>query len=200
MEPFSNSHFMERVRRAATVLQMSDVFQEYARISRLNEVTGSGVGVKLRLFGALWEEIRAAARESPLNVRSSHSRFRAGLNYYLNPAFLLGVIARTNSLIDSEDSIEASHYLNSIFLQIAENYLWLRSSSGNSEADYTTPIRSLRSLEAKNSENQARIVDFLGLGSVEKAEAADAIARAREIELEARRNRKTLIRNRLPRG
>jgi predicted nucleotidyltransferase len=200
MEPFSNSHFIERMNRAATALQMSETFQEYLEISKLNEITDSGARIKLRLFREAWEEIRVAAGKSLRNATSSHFKVRANLNYYLNPAFLFGVIARTNSLIESGDSVEASHYLNSILLEIAENYLWLRSSSGNAEADYTTPISSLRSLETKNSKDHAHIVDFLSLGNVGKAEATDAIAKARKVELEVRRDRKVLIKNRLARS
>jgi predicted nucleotidyltransferase len=200
MEPFSNSHFTERMKHAATVLQMRETYQEYLKVSRLNEITDSGVRIKLRLFRAAWEEVRASAGKSLRNVTSPHFKVRANLNYYLNRAFLLGVIARTNSLIDSGDSVEASHYLNGILLEIAENYLWLRSSSGNAEVDYTTPISSLRSLEANNSKNHGHVVDFLSLGNVGKAEAADAIAKARKIEFEVRRNRKVLIRNCLARS
>jgi predicted nucleotidyltransferase len=196
MEPFSNSHFIERMRRAATALQMSETFQEYAEICRLNKITESGMRAKVRLFSAAWEEIKVAAGKSLRNVPSPHFRLRANLNYYLNPAFLLGVITRTNALLDSEDSVEASHYLNSIFSEIVENYLWLRMADGNAEADYTIPTVSLKSLEAKNFRSHGHVIEFLSLASVGITEVADAIAKAHEIELDVRRNRKALIKKR----
>jgi hypothetical protein len=111
----------------------------------------------------------------------------------MNPAFLLGVITRTNAFLNSGGSVEASHYLSSIFSEIVENYLWLRMAEGNAEADYTIPIVSLKSLEAKNCRNHGHVVEFLSLGSVGITEAADSIAKAREVELNVRRNRKALI-------
>jgi predicted nucleotidyltransferase len=200
MEPFSNSHFIERMKRAATALQMSETFEEYVGICRLNEITEPGIRVKLRLFKAAWEEIRVATEKNLRSIAFSHFKVRADLNYYLNPAFLLGVITRTNSIIDSGHSIEASHYLSSIFLEIVEDYMSLRIACGNTEADYTTPILSLKSLEARNFRTNGHVVDFLSLGSLGKAEATDAIAKARVIELDVRKNRRVLIKNRLARN
>ena len=104
---------------------------------------------------------------------------------------------RTNALIDSGKVIEASHYLNSIFLDIVENYVWLKSSIEKVKVDYTTLMRSLESLEEKNPKNYNYILKFLNLSEVDKLNAAKAIEKTREIMLKIRKERKVLIKNRL---
>lgn len=193
LEPFSNTHFIERMKHAAAALEMQEAFQEYLEISRLNKVDSLGTRRKLGLFKAAWEEISLAARKSFQKAASLHPKVRADLNYYLNAAFLKGVIMRTNSLIDSGENIEASHYLRTIFLDVLQNYLWLASSSENVRIDYTTPINSLGRLEAKNPKNHTQIIEFLDLSDIGKVEATHAITEAREIGLQIRRNRKVLI-------
>lgn len=197
MEPFSNSHFIEGMERAAIRLEMHEIFQRYLEISRLSETDDLRIRNKLRLFKAVWEEISMTARKSLQRMMSTHFNVRAKLNYYLNPAFLQGVMMRTNSLVDSGETIEASHYLNNIFLDIAENYAWLRSSGGNVKIDYTTLVRSLESLEEKNLKNYIQMIDLLDLSSIGKTESNDAIGKTREIALKTRKNRKVLIKNHL---
>jgi len=199
LEPFSNSHFIERMKRAVTALEMCEAFQEYEEICGLVGISESAIRVKLKLFRAAWDEIKVAVGKSLKNVSSLHFKVRADLNYYLNSAFLLGVIARTSSLLDSGESVEASHYLNSVFSGIVEDYLLLRIAGRDAEADYTTPVLSLKRLEARNFKDHGHIIDFLSSGDIGKAEAEDAIAKARKIELKVRRNRKILIKNYLPR-
>jgi predicted nucleotidyltransferase len=197
LEPFSNSHFIELMERSTMKLEMYETFEEYLKISRLNEIDKQGVQNKLRLFKATWEEINLAARRSMQKSKSFHFKVKANLNYYLDSAFLLGLIMRTNSIIDYGGLTEAGHYLNNVFLDIAENYVLLKSSVENIKTDCTTLIRSLKNLEEKNPKNYSRIVDLLNLGNIEKTEAIDAIVEARKIALKIRKDRKVLIKNQL---
>jgi predicted nucleotidyltransferase len=195
MEPFSNSHFTKRMENATIRLEMPEIFQKYLEISRLNRIDDSRIRNKLTLFRAVWEEVAMAARKSLQKMTPLHFKVRANLDYYLNPAFLRGVMARTKCLVDSGEIIEAAHYLNNIFLEISENYAWLRSSDDDVKIDYTTLIRSLKSIDEKNPKNYSRIIGLLDLGNVGKAESSDAIKKTREIALKIRRNRKVLIRS-----
>jgi hypothetical protein len=115
----------------------------------------------------------------------------------LNPAFLQGAVIRTNSLINSGKAIEASHYLNNIFFDLIENYIWLKSSIDKVKIDYTLLIRSLKSLERKNPKSYQHMLEFLNLGEVHKNDAADTIEKTRKIMLKTRRERKVLIKNHL---
>jgi predicted nucleotidyltransferase len=194
LEPFSNSHFLERMERSTTKLGVHDVFEEYLEISGINGVSEAGMRDKLRLFKAVWEEICLKARKVLQKSRSTHSMVRANLDYYLNPAFLHGVITRTNSIVDSGEIIEASHYLKSIFLVIAENYVMLGPSGEKTlKADCTILMRSLKNLEESNPKSYGYIADLLDLNEIGRTEANEAIEKARKIALKIRRDRKSLI-------
>ena len=196
MEPFSNSHFLERIELSTTKLEMHEIFEQYLEISRLNDVDGSKMGSKLNLFRAVWEEINMTTQKMLQKSTSIHPIVRANLNYYLHSAFLKGATVRTNSIADSGRTIEASHYLKNIFLAIAENYVMLRSSfEKNINTDCTILIRSLKNLEEKNPKNYSQIIDLLDLDNVGRTEAINAIEKTRKIALKIRKDRKVLIKN-----
>jgi predicted nucleotidyltransferase len=197
LEPFSNSRFVERLEVSAAKLGMRDLFNEYLEIAELDEADDANARDKLRLFKIVWDEMKATAKQGVQALESSHFKVKTKLNYYLDPAFLQGVVMRTNFIIDSGKVVEASHYLNSIFLDIVENYVWLKSSIDKVKIDYTTLMRSLESLEEKNPKNYDNILKFLNLSDVTKLDAASAIEKSREIILKIRKDRKVLIKNHL---
>lgn len=196
-EPFSNSHFLERLEKSTAKLGMGDLFFDYLEISRLNRVDDAGVREKLKLFKTVWDEINAAKSQNLQTLESAHFNVKTQLHYYLNPAFLQGAIMRTSLLLDSEKAAEASHYLDSILLETVENYAWLKSLIDDVRIDYSTLMRSLESLEEKNPRNYKHIVKFLNLGEVDKSEALSAIEKTRKITLKIRRERKVLIKSHL---
>jgi predicted nucleotidyltransferase len=195
MEPFSNSHFIERMEHATAKLEMPDLFGKYLDTSKLNDINDSRIRDKLELFKTIWKEISITTKSNVQKPRPIHFKVKAKLDYYLNPAFLQGVIMRTSFLIDSEKIIEASHYLTKIFLDIAENYAWLRFSSSGVRINWAILMRLLRRLEEKNPKNYDRMVNFLNLNDIGKAEASDTINKTRETVLKIRKDRKVLIKN-----
>jgi predicted nucleotidyltransferase len=195
LEPFSNSRFLEKLEASATKLGMPNLFNEYLEITELSKVDDAIVKEKVRLFKTVWDEMKTTVTHNPQALESSHFRVRTKLNYYLNPAFLQGMIMRTDSLIESGRVAEASRYLNTIFLDIVENYAWLKSSIDKVKIDYTTLMRSLESLEEKNPKNYICIVKLLGISDVAKLDTSDAIDKTREMVLKIRRQRKVLIKN-----
>ena len=197
LEPFSNSRFVERLEVSAAKMRMGDMFNEYLEITGLNKTDNVIAKDKLKLFKVIWDEMKATTEQNLQALESSHFKVKTKLNYYLNPAFLQGLMIRTNALIDSEKAIEASHYLNSIFLDIVENYVWLKSSSEKVKVDYTTLMRSLESLEAKNPKNYDYMLKLLNLSEVDKLNAAKVIEKTRKITFKIRNERKVLIKNRL---
>jgi predicted nucleotidyltransferase len=193
LEPFSNSRFIERLQSSTTKLGMQDMFNQYLDITSLNEIDTAIAKEKLKLFKEISEEISTTVRQNPHVFEACHLKVKTKLKYYLSPAFLEGALIRTNSLIESQKVIEASHYLNDIFLEIIENYAWLRSSIGV-KIDYTTLILSLESLEGI-SKNYETIMTFLNLINIDKLAASRTIDKIRETMRNIRRQRKTLIRN-----
>jgi predicted nucleotidyltransferase len=197
LEPFSNSRFVEKLETSAAKLEMRDILREYLQVAELDEANDAFARDKLRLFKMVWDEMKATVKQGFQALEACHFKVKKKLNYYLDPVFLQGAVMRTNFMIDSGKAVEASHYLNSIFLDIVENYVWLKSSIDKVKIDHTTLMRSLKSLEEKNPRNYEYIVQFLNLGNVAKLDAASAIEKSREIILKIRRDRKVLIKNHL---
>jgi predicted nucleotidyltransferase len=195
LEPFSNSRFVEKLEASAAKLGMPSLFSEYLEITRLNKVDDSSVKEKVRLFKVIWDEMRATVTHNLQAFELSHFRVKTKLNYYLNAAFLHGMVMRANALVESGRVAEASRYLKVIFLDVVENYAWLKSSIDKVKVDYTTLMRSLEGLEEKNPRNYGCIVEFLGLSDVAKLDASDAIGKTREVVLKIRGERKVLIKN-----
>jgi len=195
LEPSSNSRFMEKLEASAAKLGMPSLFNEYSEVTKLNKVDDAIVKEKVRLFKMIWDEMKTTVTHNLQALESSHFKVRTKMNYYLNPAFLQGMIQRTNSLIESGRIAEASHYLNTVFLDIVENYAWLKSSIDKVKIDYTTLMRSLESLEEKNPKNYSCIVRLLDLSDAAKLDTSDTIDKTREMVLKIRRQRKVLIKN-----
>lgn len=196
LEPFSNSHFIEKLESSTARLGMPALFKEYLEVSRLALADVQSIKDKLSLFRLVWEEFSAVTRHGTRELESSHFKVRTKLKYYLNPFFLDGAVIRTNALIASGVTAEASHYLTSIFLDLVESYAWLKSSIDKVKTDYTTLMRSLERLEEKNPRNYEQITSFLNLKDTGETVASTAIRKTRDTLLKIRRDRKVLIKNR----
>lgn len=194
MEPFSNSHFIERLETSAARLDMLALFKEYLEISRLATTNDQNVKEKLNLFRLIWEEFNATIKQNTRELESSHFKVRTKLKYYLNSDFLNGAVIRTNALIASGKTAEASHYLTNIFLDLVESYAWLKSSISKVKTDYTTLMHSLERLEEKNPRNHEQTTSFLDLKDTGKTDASVAIEKTRDTMFKMRKDRKVLIR------
>jgi predicted nucleotidyltransferase len=195
LEPFSNSRFIQKLEESTAKLGMQSLFNEYLEITELKSADYITVEGKLKLFKEIWDEISFTAKRNPKAFESSHFRIKTKLNYYLNPAFLQGTIMRAKSLTNYGKNIEATHYLNNIFIDLIENYAWLKSSIDKVKMDYTTLIRTLESLEEKNPKNYKHIIDFLNLNNADKYRASHTIKETRKTILKTRKQRKALIKN-----
>jgi predicted nucleotidyltransferase len=197
LQPFSNSRFMETAESSAGKLGMRSLFDEYIEMTGFSRIDNTHAKDKLRLFKTIWDEINAVVKQNLQTLESTHFKVRTRLNYYLNTTFLQGVVKRAAAMIEAEKTIEASHYLSNILLDIVENYAWLKSSIDRVKIDYTTLIRSLESLEEENSTNYRNITTSLGLGTTDRAAATKEIDKTREAMLRVRGDRKLLIKNHL---
>ena len=158
------------------------------------------VRVKLGLFKTILNEMKTVSEQNLSVLESCHFKVRTLLRYYLNDAFLQGAIARASSLINNSRVIEATHYLNNILRDAAENYLWLKSSIAKSRIDYTTLMRSLVGLEENNPRNCENIMKFFALNDAERSVASLKVEKVREIASQIRKDRKLLIKNQLLRS
>jgi len=197
LEPFSNSRFIQKLEDSTAKLDRRNLFTEYLNVLSVNKNYNGSVEAKLKLFKAIWDEISFTAKQNLQALESSHFIVKTKLKYYLNPAFLQGMVTRTKSLINSEKKIEAAHYLQGTLVDLIENYAWLKSSIANIKIDCTTLMRSLKSLEEKNPQNYRHIIDFLNLRDVDKPNVTDTIEKTRRVMLKIREERKVLIKNHL---
>jgi predicted nucleotidyltransferase len=197
LQPFSKSRFIQSLISSTTKLGKHNIFDEYLQITSLDRADDASAKDKLKLFKAIWDEMHFTAKRNLEFLESSHFRIKIQLKYYLNQAFLQGMIMRTKSLIDSGKAIEATHYLNNVLVDMIQNYIWLKSSVANVKVDYTTLIRSLETLEEKNSKNHKNIVTFLNLRNLDKPTSASTIEATRDVVLNTRAERKLLIKNHL---
>lgn len=195
LEPFSNSRFIEKVEASTRKLGMPSLLKEYLEIAELERIDGGIVEDKLKLLRTVWDEISFTIKQNSKTLEKAHFKVKTKLKYYFNPVFLKGAILRTSTLIASKNFAEASHYLNSIFFQMIENYAWLKSSMEKIKIDYTCLIGSLESLEKKNPKNYQNILKFLNLGIVEKQDATETIEKVRRHTIKIRGERKLLIKN-----
>jgi predicted nucleotidyltransferase len=195
LEPFSNSRFLEKLEVSTAKLGMRDLYGKYLEVSRLNKADIASAKEKLKLFRLIWDEMKIIITNNPHALEFSHFKVKTKLNYYLNLAFLQGVVMRTNFLIESGKAADASHYLQGIFLDMAENYIWLKSQIDKVKTDYTTMMRSLKRLEEKSPKTYGYMVQFLGLEDITKLNASKAVENAREVILKIRGERKILIKN-----
>jgi len=191
-QPFSNSRFMETAENAETKLGIHDLFDEYIEMTGFDGVDKSQAGDLMRLFKNVWDHVNTVAKENPQTLQSVHFKVRTRLNYYLNPGFLQGVMKRASALVEAEKTIEVAHYLNDIVLDFVENYASLRSLIDKVKIDYTTLIRSLESLEEKDSANYRNITTILDLDKVDRIVATKQIEKTREAMLKIRRDRRLL--------
>jgi predicted nucleotidyltransferase len=197
LEPFSNSRFVEKLEVSVAKLGMHDLFDGYLDAAKLNKVNNASAKEKLRFFEIIWDEMKSTTEQNPRALASSHFKVKTKLNYYLSQAFLRGMVLRTNSLIESGKVAEASHYLKGVFLDLAENYVWLKSSINMVKVDYSTLMRSLELLERRSPKNYGYMVEFLGLDELEKGDVTGAVEKTREIMFKVRKKRKALIKKHL---
>ncbi len=197
LEPFSSSRFIQKTEECARRLNRPNLFQKYLEISRLNTINNANIKGELKLLDSIWNEASFTTKQNLQSLEASHFRVKTKLKYHLIPAFLKGVKMRARSLIDSGRLIEAKHYLNATLVDMVENYACLKSSVDNVKIDYTTLMRSLKSLEKKNPKNYENIVSFLDLRDISKPDVARILEKTRKTILKTRKERKILIKNHL---
>lgn len=199
LEPLSNSRFVKCLEVSSAGLGMRKCFDEYVVMAKLDKCDEADAREKLKLFKSVWDELSFVVKQNARALEASHFRVKRKLKYYLNPAFLQGMLLRVSSLADYGSVAEACHYVKSILMDLVENYVWLKSSVGKVKIDHTLLMRCLESLE-KNSKDYRRMVELLDLDDVNRSEAAAAVEKTRQIALEIRKERKVLIKNRLSKG
>lgn len=197
LEPFSLSRFIQKIQESATKLEKQDVIHLYLSTTGLDQAENTDIRYKMNLFTEIWNSIKETIQSKTKALESAHFKAKTKINYYLNPAFLKGTMVRTSSLINSGRSIEATHFLSRILIDMIESYIWLKSSLPDIEVDPATFMRSLQRLEQEKPENYTNILHFLNLHNLKKSTSIQTIETTKDLLLQIRKQRKTLIQNHL---
>ncbi|MEM3823696.1 MAG: hypothetical protein QXH87_02055, partial [Candidatus Bathyarchaeia archaeon] len=196
LEPFSNSRFLEKLEIVAEKLGMQEIFDDYLKTAKLNEVSAMEAEEKLKLFKTVWDEMSYLVKWKLQTLKNVHFKVKTSINYYFNAAFMQGTILRANSMVNSEKFAETAHYLTSISLNLIENYAWLKATAERQKIDCTSLILSIEKLERGNPKHYQNIIKLLNLtntANLNKAETAQTIKKVRRNILKIRRERKHLI-------
>ena len=191
--PFSNSHFIQVLEEAAKRVRMPELFVSYLTAARLFRVDQNEAERKLSLLRSVWEDIAAFMKEHASIVDSLHFKTRTRLRYYTKPAFLAGMIARSQAIIKTESFAEAAHYVLRTLIEMVENYTWVLAAAEKVRLDYTTLFHSLRQLEKPPMQVYRYAGGALNVEDATRDETEKAVKFAREMNLNLRRRRKELI-------
>lgn len=190
--PMSNSHFIEVLERSTNDLGHPKFFAAYLAASQLYGLSRSDAERKLDLFRATWEHVASFMKDNASVLDSLHFKVKSKLKYYGKPAFLQGMIARSQEIIDAGLYTEASHYVLSVMVDLLENYAWLVSALDGVKLDYTTLFRFLRGLK-ETPRIYELAVEAFDVGDVSQKEAEGTLKLVKETVLDVRRQRKDLI-------
>lgn len=188
--PFSNSHFTRNLQKAAEKLEMQSTFEEFMKISRLENVTREENEKRLRLFKHVWDETSFEVK----NVKNDeiHPRVRKNFEYYMNPLFLQGMIMRTKTLIAEAPPAEPAHYMQNTLITIMENYAWTKTEAQNTKLDLTTLIRALKTTQQpKTHQETTRILNLQQQEDIE--ETWKNIEKTKRFIKKLRKERKQMI-------
>jgi len=191
--PILNSHYIEKLRTATQQLGMASYFASYQAIAGLDNLDQGIVEAKLSCFKAVWDEIATSAKANRSLLDSMHFKIRTRLNYYITPAFLQGMILRSQALLNEGAFQDIAHYVSNVLVDMLENYAWFKASEQNVRLDYSTLFRSLKGLKQKPSTIHKNAVMALGLESIDAERVGRAVALARQVALDVRGRRKTLF-------
>ncbi|MBX5327282.1 MAG: nucleotidyltransferase domain-containing protein [Candidatus Bathyarchaeia archaeon] len=191
--PVSNSRYVETLKKATEQLDVPWHFTSYQTIAGLDNLSQAVVEARLNGFKTVWDEIATSVRTNKPSMDSLHFKIRTKLDYYVTPAFLQGVILRSQALLNEGALPEAAHYVFSVLVDMLENYAWLEAYRQNVRLDYSTLFRSLKGLTQKPSPIHRNAVAALGLANVDAGKVEKIVALTRQIVLDVRTRRKALF-------
>jgi len=193
--PVSNSHFVRALEESCKKLGLQGVFANFIKVSMLDGVSYREADKKLGLFRVVWSDISSFLKDHALGLDSVHFKVKSKLNYYGKPAFLRGMIARGEAIINSGAYAEACLYVSRTLIDALENYAYLASAAEDTRLDYTALFRSLRGLRETSPRVYEAAVEAFDVRDISRKRAEDTLKLAKETLLHLRRQRRDLVQN-----
>jgi len=193
--PVSNSHFVRALDESCRKLGFQWVFDSFMKVSMWGGVGYREADRRLNLFRAVWSDVSSFMKDHASALDSAHFRVRSRLNYYGRPAFLWGMLARGQAIVNSGAYAEACHYVSRTLVDALENYAYLVSVAVGERLDYTTLFRSLKGLRGTPPRVYEAAVEAFDVRDVTRKKAEETVRLAKETLLGLRAQRRDLIQN-----
>jgi predicted nucleotidyltransferase len=188
--PLICSRYLETLRNATEQLSEPSLFSNYMTIAGLEILKSAQIEERLSHFKQVWDEIFTFTKTKASLLNSVHFKINTKLNYYATPAFLQGMILRSQALLNETVHQEAAHYLLVTLEDMLENYAWLKAAEQNTRLDYTTLLRFLRGQKQNPSTMYKNAAKALGIDNIEEKTAERTIIAAKQVVTEVRQRRK----------
>jgi predicted nucleotidyltransferase len=193
--PFSPSRFVHTLEESTKNLDCHQFFDDFIEISLLQSVDRSGVQHRLGLFKTISDDVALFLQEQVLALDSVHFAVKNQLEYYGNPCFLRGMLARLQGIINSGEYVDACHYLRRVLLNLLENYGWFVATLEGIRLDYTLLFKSLRTLKETPSSLYENVVTVFDVPNVTRKVVEETVDRVKETTLKVRRIKNELLQN-----
>jgi len=193
--PFSVSRFVHLLDESTLKLNCHHFFDTFVDVFGLTSVSRHEIDHSLSLFKTVWDDVTSHVQEQASMLNSVHFKVKTQLNYYTNPSFLSGVLARSHNMIDCGEYGEASHYFRQVLLDILENYAWVVASLEGVRLDYALLFKSLKTSKETPSKLYENVVAAFNVQNVTRKEAEERVKLARDAILEVRKMRNELLLN-----
>jgi hypothetical protein len=187
--PIICSRYLQVLKMATEQLSEPLLFSNYLTIAGIENLNPVQVEEKLSHFKHVWDEMFTFTKKVSL-LDSVHYKIRTKLNYYTAPAFLQGMILRSQALLNEASHQEAAHYLLITLADMLENYAWLKAAEQNTRLDCTTLVRFLKGQKQSPSPIYKNAANALGIENVGEKTAEKTIVAAKQIVTEVRQKRK----------
>jgi predicted nucleotidyltransferase len=195
--PFSTSNFIRVLEDAAGKLDCSHFLDTFLDVSSLTSVSKGDVERCLGLCDTAWDYGMSFLQEQVPSLSSLHRQVKDKLNYYGNMAFLKGVKARAQGIIDSGNYKESCHYIRRNLLGFLENCAWAAACLEGTRLDSSllfSYLKTSKEFSPKLFEAAVSTFDLQSL-TIEKAEAT--VRLARETVFDIHRTKTDLLQNRI---
>jgi predicted nucleotidyltransferase len=191
--PISNSHFIQVLEEATKRSGMPEFFAGYLTLARLQAIDRLKTERKLNLLKEIWGEITSFTEDHASTLDSLHFKTKTRLRYYGKPAFLEGLTARSQAIMDTEMFDEAAHYMLRTLVDMLENYAWLASAEEGAKLNYPTLFRSLMEMEKPPMRIYEAAVEAFNVVDADREGTEKAVKFAKNTNLNLRQQRKDLI-------
>ncbi len=191
--PFSQSRFVHVLEESTEKLGCQRFFDAFLDVSRLRSASQKDAEQTLTYFQIVWDYVASLLQEQASMLDLIPYKVKNSLNYCGNPAFLKGMTARAQGMIDAGEIQQTCHYVRRTLVDILENYAYFAASLEGFRLNYALLFKSLKTLKDVPAKLYGNVVAAFDLQDVGSKEAVTTVEKAKKTILDVRRSRSKLI-------